>query len=980
MCRAVCQLKNKDGTVHRHGKRSNKCPGSDKAPLSIVDSQPIDSHSSAGRTSSTPVAGPSSPPTVGGSPSDLATDPPGQSPTAPQVVPTLLSILDEIGCAVPVIKHIPRTARHTCAFHLTELLRGVLSEPHNADRWHKLLLWPFLVLSTPKRGGKRNQVAITVKKRISAYAELDPLSLVSSADRSRRSPSCSLADAVTAKLEDGNISAAVRLICSDDVPAPLNEDTLGKLKTKHPSPQYDHCSLPDPAACLPTAMEESDVKTAIFSFPAGSSGGLDGLRPQHLKDMINCPAGGPELLSMLTQFVNLLLAGRCHPEVLPVFFGGRLIALNKKSGGIRPIAVGNTLRRLAAKCASVYALDQVATMLSPRQLGVGVAGGCEAAVHAVRRFVSGMQKGDVVVKLDFSNAFNSIHRDVVLKAVSDLVPGVYRFCHSAYFADSFLKFGKYTILSQEGVQQGDPLGPLLFCLAVHPILSSLISFLVAGYLDDFTLGGSVDSVSKDVDVIRTEGAKIGLDLNVSKCELVHHPGDLPATLPTCLSSFQGIRACDAVLLGAPLFAGHELDQAWSSRCDMLRRVLDRLKNIAAHDALILLRSCFGAPKVLHLLRCSPSFDCKVLPEFDDLLRTGLVDILNCAMSDAQWLQASLPVKDGGLGVRKVAVLAPSAYLASAASTLRLQDAILTPGDRRLTLDVYVDAASSTWSVVSSSAELPQPPCSFKQSQWDRPIIDCEVVRLRESYTDSLNLARLAAVSAPHSGDWLHALPITSCGLRLDDEAIRVSAGLRLGVNLCVQHTCPCGAAVDCTGIHGLSCHLAFGRQARHQLVNDIIWRAMSAAGVPSTKEPVGLLRDDGKRPDGLSLIPWSGGRAVTWDVTVVNPLAQSYLNQPGDEWIPGWAAEQAAARKEAKYSGLPSSLLFQPVAFECLGAINSSGLDFITDIGRLTAEITGEPRSTQFLFQRLSVAVQRFNSVAFRGTFSNSQSAIADDE
>ena len=193
-----------------------------------------------------------------------------------------------------------------------------------------------------------------------------------------------------------------------------------------------------------------------------------------------------------------------------------------------------------------------------------------------------------------------------------------------------------------------------------------------------------------------------------------------------------------------------------------------------------------------------------------------------------------------------------------------------------------------WSVMSSSAEMPQPPCSFKQSQWDRPIIDCEVVRLRDSFTDSLNLARLAAVSAPHSGDWLHALPITSCGLRLDDEAIRVSVGLRLGVNLCVQHTCPCGATVDCTGIHGLSCHLAFGRQARHHLVNDIVWRAMNAAGVPSTKEPVGLLRNDG--PDGLSLISWRGGRAVTWDVTVVNPLAQSYMNQSGDEWTPGWTA------------------------------------------------------------------------------------------
>ena len=97
------------------------------------------------------------------------------------------------------------------------------------------------------------------------------------------------------------------------------------------------------------------------------------------------------------------------------------------------IAVGNSLRRLAVKCASFYAIDRLAQELSPRQLEVGVAGGCEAAVHAVRRFLPGSQKGDIVVKLDFSNAFNSIHRGVILKAVSDNIPKLYRFRHLAYF-------------------------------------------------------------------------------------------------------------------------------------------------------------------------------------------------------------------------------------------------------------------------------------------------------------------------------------------------------------------------------------------------------------------------------------------------------------------------------------------------------------------------------------------------------------------
>ena len=154
---------------------------------------------------------------------------------------------------------------------------------------------------------------------------------------------------------------------------------------------------------------------------------------------------------------------------------------------------------------------------------------------------------------------------------------------------------------------------------------------------------------------------------------------------------------------------------------------------------------------------------------------------------------------------------------------------------------------------------------------------------------------------------------------------------------------------------------------------------MSSAGVPSTKEPTGLLRDDGKRPDGLSLIPWTQGKPITWDVTVVHPLAQSYLQSGGGDFTPGAAAERAAANKVAKYSKLPASFYFQPVAFECLGAINSSGQEFLSDIGHHIAELSGERRSAEFLFQRVSVAIQRYNSVAFRGTFSNALPAAEDE-
>ena len=98
---------------------------------------------------------------------------------------------------------------------------------------------------------------------------------------------------------------------------------------------------------------------------------------------------------------------------------------------------------------------------------------------------------------------------------------------------------------------------------------------------------------------------------------------------------------------------------------------------------------------------------------------------------------------------------------------------------------------------------------------------------------------------------------------LSDEALRVAVVLRLGANICEPHTCAYGAFVSARGKHRLSCSLGFGRVARHGVINDLglIHRALIKAGFPAEKEPQGLLRSDGKRPDGITLIPWKAGKA-----------------------------------------------------------------------------------------------------------------------
>jgi len=100
--------------------------------------------------------------------------------------------------------------------------------------------------------------------------------------------------------------------------------------------------------------------------------------------------------------------------------------------------------------------------------------------------------------------------------------------------------------------------------------------------------------------------------------------------------------------------------------------------ISSQDALILLRASFSTPRVLHLMHCSLSVDHNALISFDDMLRSAFRHITNSDVSDTQWLQASLPVKDGGLGIRRAASLALPAFLASAASTSSLAEHLFSP--------------------------------------------------------------------------------------------------------------------------------------------------------------------------------------------------------------------------------------------------------------------------------------------------------------
>ena len=177
------------------------------------------------------------------------------------------------------------------------------------------------------------------------------------------------------------------------------------------------------------------------------------------------------------------------------------------------------------------------------------------------------------------------------------------------------------------------------------------------------------------------------------------------------------------------------------------------------------------------------------------------------------------VKAGGLDIRQAASLALPAYLASATSTTSLQDLIIIRSVA--VVDKYYILYHSNWSSANiQSFTLDATAC--KQHAWDEPVVKDDINHLFATASQR-DKSRLLAVTS-HSSDWLHALPIASGSLRLENEDICVAVGLCLGAALCQAHQCPRGTLVEVNGLHGLSCKLGSSKHSRHASINDIICR------------------------------------------------------------------------------------------------------------------------------------------------------------
>ena len=167
------------------------------------------------------------------------------------------------------------------------------------------------------------------------------------------------------------------------------------------------------------------------------------------------------------------------------------------------------------------------------------------------------------------------------------------------------------------------------------------------------------------------------------------------------------------------------------------------------------------PKLMYLLRSSTTFQHQdLLADFDDCLKSCATDICNVSFDDIGWIQASLPIRMGGIGLRRASDFALPAYLVSISASQSLISEITLPDNISHAKDSYFDMWSSTNPSLLENPNL--------QRLWDDIKSSSRSATLR-SPLDQHRLACLSSATQPNFGAWMSCLPSTAIGILLDNE-------------------------------------------------------------------------------------------------------------------------------------------------------------------------------------------------------------------
>lgn len=434
------------------------------------------------------------------------------------------------------------------------------------------------------------------------------------------------------------------------------------------------------------AITPSEVIGTVRRFKKGSAPGGSGLSATHLRELLEVPTLGDdhnlagEFAALTTKFAK----GQMNRALAPWFAGARLTPLKKRDAGVRPVAVGETLRRVISSILTTRVRDRARENPAPLQVGVAISGGCEAMEHPTRRVVRRLHEDPTqgLLKIDLKNAFNLVNRNSFLAETRQHLPELYKWTEYCYAEDHpHLWVGDWMLRSVLGAQQGDPLGPLLFALALQPILTRLQEHLedkfphgtnmLCFYLDDGLIIGKHTVLVEALQFLGHEEVKShGLHLSPAKCE-VWWP--TAPDLDTRAVYTPEVRQCYSAgtdVLQSPVGTTGHVRAAMAKAARDAQGLMSAVADLPdMHVALTLLRHCASSCQLMYLLRTVPVQHTRCATHISDSsLATFLRNMSGGVFPDTIFSELTLPMKSAspsfGIGLTLTDKIASSAFLGS----------------------------------------------------------------------------------------------------------------------------------------------------------------------------------------------------------------------------------------------------------------------------------------------------------------------------
>jgi hypothetical protein len=270
--------------------------------------------------------------------------------------------------------------------------------------------------------------------------------------------------------------------------------------------------------------------------------------------------------------------------------------LVKRDNGVRPLAVGDTFRRLACKLALTLITADIGPLFQPFQLGVGCPNGADTIIHSVASNFENLCLDECILQVDFSNAFNMVGRATFIRLVKIHFPQISNITNFLHQSQGYLIVGPQKHLrSYSGVRD------LTLQLNIDVLK------LNQWYLDDGHLSGKIGDILDTLSLIERLGPERGIYLNRNKCVIYVQQDCVYLELDLGLDSDLRLVPDALIVLGSPIRTDAYVTDHMVKQINVLSETM--LISAILEDPqyeLLLLRCCSGAPKINYWTRtCNP---------------------------------------------------------------------------------------------------------------------------------------------------------------------------------------------------------------------------------------------------------------------------------------------------------------------------------------------------------------------------------------